>query len=95
MGTLLYFCDLRGPPKPSLWTPWGSVYPRLRTYDLEDLFPNKEGQTEKGWNILLHTRVVKTLPLYRTLRNKIWLLNFPKVEKHLGIDPQQQQQQQT
>jgi len=34
MGTLLYFCDLRGPPKPSLRTPWGSMDPRLRTYGL-------------------------------------------------------------
>jgi len=34
MGTLLYFCDLRGPPKSSLRTPWGSMDPRLRTYAL-------------------------------------------------------------
>jgi hypothetical protein len=35
MDTLLYFCDLRGPPKPSLRTPRGSMDPRLRTYALE------------------------------------------------------------
>ncbi len=34
MGSLLYFCDLRGPPKPSLRTPWGFMDPRLRTYVL-------------------------------------------------------------
>ncbi len=34
MGALLYFCDLRGPTKPSLRTPWGSMDHRLRTYVL-------------------------------------------------------------
>jgi hypothetical protein len=34
MGTILYFCDLRGPPRPFPRTPWGSPDPRLRTYAL-------------------------------------------------------------
>jgi len=36
MDTLLYFCDLRGPPKPSLRTPRGSMDPRLRTYAIDE-----------------------------------------------------------
>ncbi len=35
MGTKLYFHDLRGLPRPSPRTPWGSIDPRLRTYALE------------------------------------------------------------
>jgi len=34
MDTLLNFCDLRGPPKPSLRTSQGSMDPRLKTYAL-------------------------------------------------------------
>jgi len=34
MSTVLYFFDLRGTPRPSPRTPWGSMDPRLRTYDL-------------------------------------------------------------
>ncbi len=34
MGTKLYSHDLRGPPRPSPRTPWGSMDPRLRTYAL-------------------------------------------------------------
>ncbi len=34
MDTLISFCDLRGPPKPSLRTPRGSMDSRLRTHAL-------------------------------------------------------------
>ncbi len=39
MGTLLYFCDLRGPPKPSLRTPWGSMDLWSRRYPEIFRFP--------------------------------------------------------
>ncbi len=35
MGKILYFCDLRGLPRPSPRTPWRSMDPRLRSYDIE------------------------------------------------------------
>ncbi len=34
MGTIIHFCDLCGPPKPSPWTPWEPMDPRLRTHGL-------------------------------------------------------------
>jgi hypothetical protein len=35
MGTIVYFCDLCGPLRPSPRTPLGSMDPRLRTYVLD------------------------------------------------------------
>jgi len=37
MGTILDVCDLRGPLRTTLRTPWGSMVPRLRTYALIEL----------------------------------------------------------
>ena len=36
-GNIIYFCDLYGPPAPSLWTPWGYMDPWLRTYAIDGL----------------------------------------------------------
>jgi len=36
MGTILDVCDLRGPPRTTVRTPWGSMDPLLRTYGVKE-----------------------------------------------------------
>jgi len=52
MGTLLYICDLRGHPRLSPQTPWGSMDPRLRTYDLDQGFSTAGTRPSTGtWRL--------------------------------------------
>ncbi len=36
-GKIFYFCDLHGPTRHTLRTPWGPMDHRLRTYALTDV----------------------------------------------------------
>jgi len=50
MDTLLYFCDFRGPPKPSLRTP------RLRTYALVQRCPTVFSRSPQLWRVNISIR---------------------------------------
>jgi len=72
MSIVLYFSDLRGPPRPFPRTPWGSMDPRLRTYALgvRGTFFNFQGSTEPK---RLRTTVLEIVKLQKVTQKRILL----------------------
>ncbi len=50
MSTVLYFSNLRGPPRPFPRTPLGSMDPRLRTYALDGEYGPLDGRKNNKYN---------------------------------------------